>query len=159
MNVCVATGVSVLSYAFQVAGALILLLWCIGNLDKKVKQNCVDSHAGILWGEFDAGGEYTNLSAADLQASAKNIYLNIVAFGNLVVGYALAIFMTDVAVSPCYILLFVVLAVVAILCIEYFLIAKIAAKKYCEDQKVYDKDLAIKTGTLKFSQESTKKDD
>lgn len=157
MNVWVATGVSVLSYAFQVAGALILLLWCIGNLDNKVKQNCIDNHTGILLGEFDAGGEYTKLSATDLQTSAKNIYLNIVAFGNLVVGYALAIFMSDVAISPWFILLFVVLAVVIILCIEYFAIIKIAERKYRVDQKVYDKDLHIKNGTVKFSVTSTTK--
>ena len=149
MDMYISICVSVLSYAFQVAGALILLLWCIGNLDKKVKQNCLDSHTGFLWGEIDEGGEYTKLSAADLQESAKNIYLNIAAFGDLVVGYALAIFMADVTISPWYILAFVALAVVIILCIEHFSIVRIARSKYKSEQKVYDEELKIKNGTVK----------
>lgn len=58
--------------------------------------------------------------------------------------------MTDVTISPWYILVFVVLAVVIILCIEHFSIVKIARSKYKSDQKVYDEELKIKNGTVKF---------
>ena len=158
MDMYISICVSVLSYAFQVAGALILLLWCIGNLDKKVKQNCLNSHSEMLWGAIDESGGYTELSAEDLQESAKNIYLNIAAFADLVIGYALAIFMTDVAISPLYILLFVALAVVVILCTEYCYILKKAKEKYPSAQKVYDSDVKLKTGTIKIFPAETEKE-
>ena len=88
----------------------------------------------------------------------KNIYLNIAAFADLVIGYALAIFMTDVAISPLYILLFVALAVVVILCTEYFYILKKAKEKYPSAQKVYDSDVKLKTGTIKIFPAETEKE-
>lgn len=129
----------VLSYSFQLAGALLLLLWCIGNCDAKVVKGCFDNHPDPLWRGFDEKGTFTKVSKSDLQESAKNIYLNIATFADLAIGYTLAIFMTDVPISPWCILLYAAVAVVLILAVEYLCICKIAKKKYNADRKIYEK--------------------
>ena len=48
-----ATIIAVLSYAFQIAGALLLLLWCIGKCDANVVKDCFRNHPAPLWLEMD----------------------------------------------------------------------------------------------------------
>ena len=62
-----ATIFAILSYAFQLAGALLLLLWCIGKCDAKVVKGCFSDHPTPLWMEIDEKGGYTTVSKEDLQ--------------------------------------------------------------------------------------------
>ena len=63
--------IAVLSYAFQIAGALLLLLWCIGKCNANVVKDCFRNHPAPLWLEMDEKGAYTTVSKEDLQESAK----------------------------------------------------------------------------------------
>lgn len=147
METIVTVIISVLSYTFQISGAIILLRWCIVNLDMKVKQACIDNHSGPLWVHLSSSNSSITLSKADLQESAKSIYTNIVAFVDLIVGYSLAIFISDVSISPWYILVFVMFATLFVVCFERFIIDKIASKKYNSDCKVVNDGLSIRPGT------------
>ena len=64
-----ATIIAVLSYAFQLAGALLLLLWCIGKCDANVVKGCFNNHPTPLRLEMDERGYYTMV--------AKRIYKRV----------------------------------------------------------------------------------
>ena len=145
-----ATIIAVLSYAFQLAGALLLLLWCIGKCDANVVKGCFDNHASSYVGGFDEGGPFTMIPEEDLQQSAQNVYRNIATFANLAIGYALTIFMTDICISPWCVLIYVAIVVVLILAVEHFSINLIASKKYSSDRKRYDNEHKPKKGDLKL---------
>lgn len=129
------TLISIGSYAFQVAGAIILLLWSFKNCDEKIRNMAASDES--QWGCFDATGVYDVLDKEKLQESARTLYKNITAFINLVIGYGLAIFMEDVAVSGIWMLTYVVLAVIVILFVESIIISIIAIKNYPESIKNY----------------------
>lgn len=123
-----ATIIAVLSYAFQIAGALLLLLWCIGKCDANVVKDCFRNHPAPLWLEMDEKGAYTTVSKEDLQESAKNVYLNIASFADLAIGYALAIFVTNLTIPRWLVLIFVAVLVVILLIAERFGIDALAKK-------------------------------
>ena len=133
-----ATIIAVLSYAFQLAGALLLLLWCVGKLDAKIVKGCLDNRPDPRAGRFDKDGCYRKLSKEELQESAKNVYLNIATFANLVIGYTLAIFMTDVCIPRWCVLICVIVVVALILGFEHFIVRVIAKRKYHTDRKIYE---------------------
>lgn len=54
-----AVTIAALSYSFQLAGALLLLLWCIGKCDANVVKGCFDNHSNSYIGGFDEGGTFT----------------------------------------------------------------------------------------------------
>ena len=126
--------VTVASFSFQVAGAVILLLWSIGEADKKIKAQCLQNN--IYWGDFDENGLTTTLSKVDLQTNAKIIYRNIIAFIDIIVGYICAIFVDQLSLSDWCILMLVISCTTLILVVEWQLSAFIARKKYPEDQKI-----------------------
>ena len=150
---------AILSYAFQLAGALLLLLWCIGKCDAKVVKGCFSNHPTPLWMEMDEKGGYTTASKEDLQESVKNVYLNIASFADLVIGYALAIFVTDITIPRWLVLIFVAVVVALLLLAEHFVICKIAKKKYTEDRKVYDDERKPKKGEIVFADVSVVTED
>ena len=129
------TLISIGSYAFQVAGAIILLLWSFKSCDEKIR-NMAASDEG-QWGYFDATGVYDILDKEKLQESARTLYKNIIAFIDLVIGYGLAIFMEDVTVSGIWMLTYVVLAVIIIVFVESIIISLIAKRNYPESIKNY----------------------
>ena len=154
-----ATIIAILSYAFQLAGALLLLLWCFDKCDANVVKGCFSNHPTMLWLESDEKGEYTTLSKEDLQESAQNVYLNIATFADLAIGYALAIFVTDIIIPRWLVLIFVAVAVALLLLAEHFVICKIAKKKYTEDRKVYDDERKPKKGEIVFADVSVVTED
>lgn len=154
-----ATIFAILSYAFQLAGALLLLLWCIGKCDAKVVKGCFSDHPTPLRMEIDEKGGYTTVSKEDLQESAQNVYLNIFSFADLVIGYALAIFVTDVTIPRWLVLIFVAVVVAFLLLAEHFVICKMAKKKYTEDRKVYDDERKAKKNEIVFTDVSVVTED
>ena len=153
-----ATIIAVLSYAFQIAGALLLLLWCIGKCDANVVKDCFSNHPAPLWLEMDEKGAYTTVSKENLQESAKNVYLNIASFADLAIGYALAIFVTDLTIPRWLVLIFVAVLVVILLIAERFGIDALAKKKYPKDRRVYNDECKPKKGEIVYTDVSVIED-
>lgn len=145
-----ATIIAILSYAFQLAGALILLLWSIRKCDANVIKGCFDNQTCIYASSDDDSGSFTVIPKEDLQQSAQNVYLNIASFVDLSIGYALAIFMTDIYISRWCVLAYVTTAIILILVIECFSIFLIVKKKYSADRKVYHDEFKPKNGSITF---------
>ncbi len=154
-----ATIIAVLSYAFQLAGALLLLLWCIGKCDANVVKGCFNNHPTPLRLEMDERGYYTMVAKEDLQESAKNVYLNITTFADLAIGYALAIFVTNVTISRWLVLTFVAVLVVILLLAECFGIAALAKKKYPTDRRVYNDERKPQKGEIVYTATRAIEDD
>ena len=136
--------ITVLSYAFQISGAAILLIWCLKGSDKQIKQSCVEQHSGPLWLNFD---NTTTLPKEDLQQTAKVLYQNICAFADLLIGYTCAIFVQNTGVSSWLIFIFVAIVTIIIIAVENIISHKKALRKYPTDQKVNLADLQIKKNT------------
>lgn len=130
--------IAILSYSFQIAGALILLLWSIGKCDRKIKQMCIAEHGGMLVGTFDETGTHFTLEKESLRKNAKTVYLNIAAFVDLIIGYACAIFAQPINGSPWCVLVYVGAVVVVILLLEYLLILLLANCIYHRDLEQYE---------------------
>lgn len=127
-----ATIIAVLSYAFQLAGATLLLLWSIGKCDKKIKQMCIAEHGGGLIGTEDERGTHITIDCKSLQRNAKTVYLNIAAFVDIISGYTLAILARPVDCSPWCVLAMVIAGTTGILLLNVgivVLIAKIKSTK------------------------------
>ena len=142
--------IAILSYSFQIAGALILLLWSIGKCDKKIKQLCIAEHSSMLVGTFDETGTHFTLEKDSLRKNAKTVYLNIAAFVDLIIGYACAIFAQPINSSPWCVLVYVGAVVVVILLLEYLLILLLVNCIYHRDFEQYEdekNDVTIPKGT------------
>ena len=102
--------------AFQLAGALLLLLNCSLGSKKAVIKNCFPGSNFI---ERDDDNNCT-IPKSKLQTSAHTIYLNIVAFADLVIGYVLAS-LCPVSDFKTYItVISVIMFTIVLLAIEYF---------------------------------------
>lgn len=95
----------------------------------------------------------------DLQESAKNVYLNITTFADLAIGYALAIFVTNVTISRWLVLTFVAVLVVILLLAECFGIAALAKKKYPTDRRVYNDERKPQKGEIVYTATRAIEDD
>ena len=115
--------------AFQLAGALILLLNVVKGSKNAVIKNCFP-------GSNIAHRDDENncvIPKDKLQSSAHAIYLNIVAFANLVVGYLIAAFSPVARYETCYTVLGVFGGTVVLLLAEYYLSLLIAKLVYAQD--------------------------
>ena len=135
-----------------------LLLWCIGKCDANVVKDRFSNHPAPLWLEMDEKGAYTTVSKEDLQESAKNVYLNIASFADLAIGYALAIFVTDLTIPRWLVLIFVAVLVVILLIAERFGIDALAKKKYPKDRRVYNDERKPKKGEIVYTDVSVIED-
>lgn len=136
--------ISVASFSFQIAGAVLLLLWSLGRCDKKIKEMCLEKDGILIW-EFD---NTTKVSAKELQENAITVYRNIVAFIDIIIGYVCAIFAVDPPISNWCVLDKVIISTGAILLAEMALTKYIAKKKYPRDQKIKVENDEIKEGTI-----------
>lgn len=133
-----ATIIAVLSYAFQLAGATLLLLWSIGKCDKKIKQMCIAEHGGGLIGTEDERGTHITIDCKSLQRNAKTVYLNIAAFVDIISGYTLAILARPVDCSPLCMLAMVIAGTTGILLLNVGIVVLIAKIKYGKDVEICD---------------------
>ena len=130
--------INVCSFAFQIAGAVLLLLWSIRKCDTKIKEQYLES-AGIPISQFDETGLYTEIPKEYLQAAAKVTYKNIVAFANILIGYTCAVFSVETYLPRWFIFILVVVLTAIILWFENVCVSCIARKRYPEDERVYEK--------------------
>ena len=126
------------SFAFQIAGAVLLLLWSIRKCDAKIKEQCLES-AGILSYQFDETGIYTDIPKEDLQTVAKLTYKNIAAFVDILIGYTCAIFSIETHLPRWSVFILVIVLTTIILWVEDICVGHIARKCYSEDERVYEK--------------------
>lgn len=115
--------------AFQLAGALILLLNVVKGNKNAVIKNCFP---GSNIADRDDDNNCV-IPKDKLQGSAHAIYLNIVAFADLVVGYLIAAFSPVAIYETCYTVLGVVGGTVVLLLAEYYLSLLIAKLVYAQD--------------------------
>ena len=123
--------INVLSFSFQIAGAVLLLLWSLKNSDRKIKKMSVIPGINI----FDFEGN-TEVDSKTLQDNAKVVYSNIVAFVDIVIGYSLAIFAGEFDINAWIMFVVVAGATTGIILLEKLLIYCVARLKYSKDQKI-----------------------
>lgn len=130
--------VNVSSFAFQIAGAVLLLFWSIRKCDSKIKEQCMES-GNVIAFQFDETGVYADIPKEDIQAIAKVTYKNIVAFVDILIGYTCAIFSTEITLSRWSIFVLVLVLMSLILFLEDVFTGYIAKKRYPKDERVYDR--------------------
>ena len=79
------------SIAFQLAGAIILLLWSFGKVSKNAIEMCFPSIAAV---DTDSEGNGI-LKKEILQKNVEKIFLNVWAFTCIVFGYIMSIFTSN----------------------------------------------------------------
>ena len=117
---------------FQLSGALVLLLNCVKGGKDAVIKSCFPGSNVV---ERDENNN-CKIEKEKLQKSAHNIYLNIIAFADLVVGYILAVFSPEANAQIFIILVEVIVLTCGLLIIEYYL------SRFCA-RKIYAKDMVI----------------
>ena len=115
---------------FQLSGALLLLLNCIKSGKESVIKNCFPGSNVV---ERDENNN-CKIPKEKLQESAHKIYLNIVAFADLVIGYLFAAFSPTADVQIELVLAKVIVATVILLGLEYYF-------SYFCAKRIYSKDI------------------
>lgn len=117
---------------FQLSGALLLLLNCIKSGKESVIKNCFPGSNVV---ERDENNN-CKIPKEKLQESAHKIYLNIVAFADLVIGYLFAAFSPTADVQIELVLVKVIVATVILLVLEYYFSCFCAKRIYAKDISV-----------------------
>lgn len=117
---------------FQLAGALILLLNSINGSNEVVIKNCF---SGSNMVERD-DNDICTIPKEKLRNSAHKIYLNIVAFLDLVIGYGIAAFSPSPTTSTLCTFAIVLAGSFTLMVMEYFLSKWGAWAKYPVDELV-----------------------
>ena len=117
---------------FQLSGALLLLLNCIKSGKESVIKNCFPGSNVV---ERDENNN-CKIPREKLQESAHKIYVNVVAFMDLVIGYLLAAFSPTTDVQIGLILVEVIVATTSLLMLEYY------SSRFCA-KKIYAKDINV----------------
>lgn len=129
--------IQVVSIALQLSGALLLLMWSIRGARKTaIIERCFPG-SNIV--DRDENNNCT-ITKEKLQKVAYEVYLNIAAFADLVVGYLIAYFATS-NYSPICAVAYTIFATAVIIGIEMFLAKRIARLRYKEDELVAYEDL------------------
>ena len=123
--------------AIQLTGALVLLLNSLAGGKKTVIQNCFPST------NFVERDEYNNcrIEKKRLQASAQKIYLNVVAFADMVIGYLLAALNPNATFPICYTVICVIAVTIFLLGTEYGITRLLAQIVFSKDEIIPYSDL------------------
>lgn len=122
--------IQVISIALQLAGALILLMWSIRGARKTaIIERCFP---GSNVAERDDDNNCI-IEKTKLQMTVYEVYLNILAFVDLVIGYLIAYFAVNYYEPACAVL-YTVLATAAIISIEMLLAYGFAKLRYKKDE-------------------------
>lgn len=123
---------------FQLVGALILLFNTINGSKKKVISNCFPGSNVVIRDDNDN----TVIPKDQLQSSAIKIYLNIVAFADLLSGYLLAAFSPVSFDKKCVTVVAVIVGSIILALAEFYLVKFVTRIKYSKDEVVAYEDLA-----------------
>lgn len=121
--------IQILSISLQLAGAVILLLWCLKGASKEqvVRKYFPGSNTVKRDDEDNC-----ILSKEKLQLITSEVYVNASAFIDLILGYLIAYFVEDTYSPDIAVVLTIILTSVLIV-FERFVASKLAAKKYSKD--------------------------
>lgn len=129
--------VQIISIAFQLAGALILLMWSIRGARKiAIIERCFP---GSNIAERDEENNCT-IEKNKLRKVANEVYLNIVAFIDLVIGYLVAYFSIS-NYNPVCAIAYTVALTAFIIVLEILIVRLIAALRFKQDEIVPYSDL------------------
>ena len=126
----------IFSIAFQVAGAIILLLWCLkgAKLESIIEKYFPGSNIAKRDDENNCV-----LEKEKLRKISKDIYINIFAFINLILGYGLSFYAVSNK-SKTKALILTILITLIIIGLEYLLSYLISICRFKENLTVnYDK--------------------
>lgn len=114
--------------AFQATGSLILIIWCLKNRNETIVNRCFPGGNVI---ERDLKDNCI-IEKEKLQNSAFEVYLNIAAFGDLLIGYILSVFgwTCEKNTSPLQRVTILIVAVVVLLCVEHCVCKKAKERNY-----------------------------
>lgn len=121
--------IQILSISLQLSGAVILLLWCLKGASKEqvVRKYFPGSNTVKRDDEDNC-----RLSKEKLQAITSDVYVNALAFVDLIIGYLIAYFVKD-TYSPVIAVVSTVILTSVLILFEQFIAKKLAAKKYSQD--------------------------
>lgn len=129
--------IQVISIAFQLAGALILLMWSIRGARKTaIIERCFP---GSNVAERDDDNN-CRIEKSKLRKTAYEVYLNIFAFVDLIIGYLIAYFTVNYYEPVCAVL-YTVLTTAVIIGIEMLVAYGSAKLRYKKDEIVPYEDL------------------
>ena len=129
-----------LSLSLQVSGALILIVFCWGNTERRVLNTIFSANANVHREDDDT----VIISREKLIRAHKNVLLNRTAFILIAIGYLLSLFGTNEAVGAWTGLMIVLVAsviLVGIGAVTVYLIAKVCYRK---DNRYSYKELCSK---------------
>lgn len=149
--------VTVLSFAFQISGALILLGWYGAKVDRIIKEKSIAQHTGLI---LDGSLEEikAKIKREDIQRTANDVYKTLTAIVDIIIGYTCAIFAEASETPKCKIFLLVCVATAIIIVLESAIIKIVVEKKYRDDITADEKDLQIPAGTVAYELESDERD-
>lgn len=121
--------IHVISISFQLAGAVILMLWCLkGSNEKQIISK-------YFPGSNIANRDNKNnciLKKEKIRSITRDIYINVLAFTNLIIGYLISYFNVD-TLNPIHSVILTLLFTTIIIAAEYLLATLIAYLKYRQD--------------------------
>ena len=121
--------IQIISISLQLAGAVILLLWCLKGASKE--QIVLKYFPGSNTVKCD-DEDNCILRKEKLQSITSEVYVNALAFVDLIIGYLSAYFVKDTFIPIVAVALTVLITTVLIVC-EYVIARKFAAYKYPAD--------------------------
>ena len=140
---------ALLSIAFQLSGAILLMVKFWGKRKEEILQQYFNSSESICRDD----GEEVVLHKEKLRKIFKEIYLTRFSFIYIVLGYALSVL--DISTSKCSAILIIMSMSVHLILLAHFVCFLICKVKYSKDLKIpYDE--AVEKGNA--VQEMTKKD-
>ena len=119
----------ILSISLQLSGAIILLLWCLKGASKEQVVRKYFPGSNII--KRDDEGN-CRLSKEKLQVITSEVYINALAFIDLILGYLITYFVKG-TYSPCCAVVLTVILTIVLIVFEKFVAKKLAAKKYSQD--------------------------
>ena len=122
----------IIMLSFQLAGGLILLLNGLRCSKDDVIRNCFP---GSNVAKRDKNNNCV-ISKETMQKSALPIYLNIMAFANLVIGYGIAAFSPISTYSTAITITLVALCTLVFSVCEWLLIKAVIMRRYVKDEVV-----------------------
>lgn len=129
-----------LSIALQVSGALILIIFCWGNTERRILNTIYPANASIHREDDNT----VIISRDKLIRAHKNVLLNRTAFILIGLGYLSSLFGSNEDICALKALVIVVIASVVILAVVVFAIKKIAEICNRKDKKYQYEELCSK---------------
>lgn len=126
---------------FQLVGALILLINVVNGSKEKVISNCYPG-SNVVTRDDDNN---VLISKEQLQKSANKIYVNIVAFADLLIGYIIAAFSPAPLKNQVITVVVVIAFSIFLVFFEFCIIKLVARIRYSDDIK-YSYDNLKKMG-------------